>query len=578
MKRFISLSLFTAIALTITAQSDGIRVNQVGFYPNESKVAVVEPTVKQKSFAIKDATGKTVWKGKAVRKAVSPFDSKTVRQIVDFSKLTKPGTYTFVAGKEKQQIVIKEHALADVANAGMKSYYLQRCGMPIEAKYAGKYARPAAHMDNEVMVHPAAASPDRPAGTIISSPYGWYDAGDFGKYIVNSGFTIGILLQAYEINKDYLNSMKLNIPNHTQVPDFLDEIMYNLKWMLTMQDPYDGGIYHKLTTPNFEGFIMPIEGHQQRYVMQKSTQASLDFAATMALAARVYSSYPEYSDFCKNAVSAAERAYAWAVRNPSKYYDQIGNNEHFEPKVNTGMYGDREAADEFCWAATELYFTTKQNAYLQQAKAFAPEEISIPVWGDVNCLGILELINQEILGNELAKKFPLPTIKLALKAYADQVLAILPTSAFNTAHGNKKSDFIWGSNAEMSLGQSLLLFYTYKTTGDKKYLDAALGNADFVLGRNAVGYCFVTGFGTKPVMHPHQRISSADGIDAPLPGFLAGGPNAGKQDRQNCKSYKSDIPDECYTDDEGSYASNEIAINWNAYLVSVMSLLDAELK
>ena len=578
MKRIFSLSILSAVALTAFAQSQAIRVNQVGYYPAEQKVATIEPSVTQKSFTIKDAAGKVVWKGKAVRKAVSPFNSKKVCQVVDFSTLKKPGTYSFVAGKEKQQIIIRDHAFADVTNAGMKSYYLQRTGMPIEAKYAGKYARPAAHMDTEVMVHPSAVSPDRPAGTVISSPCGWYDAGDFNKYIVNSGFTIGVLLEAYEINKPYFDAMKLNIPNDTKVPDFLDEVMYNLKWMLTMQDPYDGGVYHKLTTPNFEGFVMPLECHQQRYVVQKSTQAALDFSATMALAARVYGDYPEYSDFCKQAVAAAERAYAWAVRNPTKIYDQNGNNEHFEPKVFTGMYDDKEPADEFCWAATELYLTTKENAYLQQAKSFAPETFTLPTWGDVSALGNLELVNQELLGNDEVKKFPLPTIKLALKTLADDMMASLPTSCYNCVHGNKASDFIWGSNSEMCLGRGLILIYAYKLTGDKKYLNAALGMADYILGRNATGYCFVTGFGTKPVMHPHQRLSAADGIDEPLPGFLSGGPNSGKQDSATCNSYTSDIPDECYTDDTNSYASNEIAINWNAYLVAVMSMLDAELK
>lgn len=92
------------------------------------------------------------------------------------------------------------------------------------------------------------------------------------------------MLQSYALNKDYFNTLKINIPNSTNVPDLLEEIMYNLEWMLTMQGPSDGGVYHKLTTPNFEGFVMPKDCHQERYVVQKSTPATLDFAATMSLA------------------------------------------------------------------------------------------------------------------------------------------------------------------------------------------------------------------------------------------------------------------------------------------------------
>lgn len=551
-----------------------IAVNQVGYYPNERKVAVMEPSVKAKSFSIKDAKGKTVWSGKASRKSVSPFSNK-VRQVVDFSKLTKPGTYTLVAGKATQQIVIKENAFADAAVAAMKSFYLQRTGMPIEAKYAGVYARPAAHMDDKVLVHPSAVSPGRPAGTVISSPYGWYDAGDFNKYIVNSGFTIGVMLQAYQLNKEYIDRMNLNIPESGKgVPDFLAEIMYNLKWMITMQDPFDGGVYHKLTTPSFEGFVMPAECHQTRYVVQKSTQAALDFAATLALAARIYSVYPEYKDFCKEAIPAAERAYAWAVKNPKVLYDQNGNNTKYEPKVFTGMYDDTACEDEFFWAATELYITTKQNAYLVQAKQFAPEKYAVPTWGELSGLGVQEWITQELL----TKKCPgicCKEFKASLQEYCDACLDRMATSTYGNPHGNLASDFPWGSNSEKCAGQGIALLYQYALSKDKKYLTAALADADYLFGRNATGYCFLTGFGTKQVMHPHQRLSAADGIEAPLPGFLAGGPNPGQQD--GCKTYPSNDPDESYTDDMASYASNEIAINWNSYLVAFLTWLDASL-
>ena len=570
--------VFLGLLSTSCTSAQSIKVNQVGYYPSETKVAVIEPTVTAKSFVLKDAKGKKVWSGKAVRTSVSPFTQK-VRQVVDFSTVKTPGTYTFVAGKEEQKVVIKENAFADVAKAAMKAFYLQRTGMPIEAKYAGAYARPAAHMDDKVVVHPSAASPLRPAGTVISSPYGWYDSGDFNKYIVNSGFTIGVLLQAYEINKAYADKMNLVIPeSEDAVPDFLDEVMYNLKWMITMQDPYDGGVYHKLTTPNFEGFEMPVNCHQTRYVVQKSTQASLDFAASLAQAARIYSAYPKYQSFAKEAVKAAERAYAWAVKNPTFYYDQNGNNQKYSPKVNTGMYDDKASADEFFWAATELYLTTKQNSYFEQAKSFMPQSYRVPTWGEVSGLGVQQWINQSLLGKLDGIDFPIEKMKADLLAFCDDCMLRMPTSSFNAPHGNRVQDFPWGSNSEMCAGQGIALTYAYTLTKDHKYLSAAIADADYLLGRNATGYCFVTGFGTKQVMHPHQRLSEADGIDAPLPGFLAGGPNPGQQDIANVTTYPSKAADESYTDDMNSYASNEIAINWNAYLVGLMMTIDATLS
>ena len=63
---------------------------------------------------------------------------------------------------------------------------------------------------------------------------------------------------------------------------FWEELEYNHQWLLTMKDPSDGGVYHKLTTPSFEAFIAPAECRQKRYVVQKSVTASLDFAAVCA--------------------------------------------------------------------------------------------------------------------------------------------------------------------------------------------------------------------------------------------------------------------------------------------------------
>jgi len=99
-----------------------------------------------------------------------------------------------------------------------------------------------------------------------------------------------------------------------------------------------------------------------------------------------------------------------------------------------------------------------------------------------------------------------------------------------------------------------------------------LSNLDYLLGRNATGYCFVTGFGTKSTRHPHHRISIADGVEEPVPGLLAGGPNPGMQD--HCH-YDYTEPETAYLDDSCSYASNEIAINWNAPAVYLANAIEA---
>ena len=560
MLRTIYLLLFGTLFVPTATQAQ-IRLNQVGMYPNQEKTAVIEGTAK--SVTIKDvATGKKAVKPRVLRTATSPW-SKKQRTVVDFSALTKPGTYTISSGSESATFTISDNALRDVTAATLKAFYLIRSGMAIDKQYAGAYARPVGHPDTEVLIHPSAASLGRPAGSKISSPGGWYDAGDYNKYIVNSAFSIGIVLCSYEQNRGYYDGLSVNIPeSKNQTADLLDEMMYNLRWMLTMQDPYDGGVYHKLTTPNFEGFVMPTDCKQQRYVVQKSTTATLDFAAVMAQAARIFKGNKDYPTFADEAARAAMAAYGWAERNPRVLYQQ---RRLTDPAVSTGEYGDFNTTDEWYWAATELYLLTGDQQFADVAAKNQPRRFSAPTWGNVAALGTYDALTHTEHS----------TLNTQLLSYCDSLIATTAKSSFQTPCGNSPRDFGWGCLAETFGANGLTLCLAHRLTGDKKYLSAAQQNADYVLGRNATGYCYITGFGTKSPMHPHHRISEADGIDAPFPGLVAGGPNPGQQDIAEVKTYPSKQPDESYIDVMQSYASNEIAINWNASILALLGWLEA---
>ena len=137
--------------------------------------------------------------------------------------------------------------------------------------------------------------------------------------------------------------------------------------------------------------------------------------------------------------------------------------------------------------------------------------------------------------------------------------------------------FVWGSNSDV-LDAAIIYAQAYELTKKPKYLKAANETFDYVLGKNATDYSFVTGFGSKQVMHIHHRPSEADQIVAPYPGFLVGGPNFHKQDKGDLAAsgfgYASDFPAKSFIDALPSYASNEICINWNAPLVYMAGFLD----
>ncbi len=565
MKKIVLLTVL-AVLIILPAKTRGqIRYNQVGCYPQQEKFIVVEDTASIHKLKIKTPKGKTL-KPASIRKAVSPLSGKT-RNVVNLGELTAIGNYQISIGKERCSIQVSDHPYHDIAKSSLRLFYLIRSGIPIEQ--GGIYKRPLGHPDTLVLIHPSAATDKRPAGTAISSPYGWYDAGDYNKYVVNSAFSIGLMFAAYEQQSTYFTNLNTEIPeSHNQTPDLLDEMMFNLRWLQTMQDPDDGGVYHKLTTPNFEGFIMPTACRQPRYVVAKSITATLDFAAVMADAARLFEPYQQdYPGFTDQATIMAERAYQWAKQHPTALYRQ---DQLHHPEITTGTYADFNSRDELFWAASALYRLTHKQMYFEDAQQNQPQRFYTPSWGNVSALGAFEWLS--------AKASPLYNDMLhQLMDYCKNAIRDVEKSSFQSPFGNNARDFGWGCLAERCCCQAMALLYADKIQGNSKYRTFALQNADYLLGRNATGYCYVTGFGDKSPMHPHHRISSADGIEMPFPGMLVGGPNPGQQDKKDMHNtvYPSNIPDESYIDNEESYASNEIAINWNASLAAFLCWLDA---
>ena len=551
-----------------------IRLNQIGFYPDAPKVAVVADDIEGDFFVTSTGTGEVVFTSKLSSPHKSTFSPKVTR-IADFSEVKKPGIYKLnIPGLgDSYTFEIKPKVFCNVTKALIKGFYFQRMSTPLLPEYAGKWSRAAGHPDTQVLIHPAAASPNRPAGTIISCPRGWYDAGDYNKYIVNSGVTMGTLLSLYEDFPAYFDTLNINIPESgDKAPDLLNEIVWNLRWMLTMQDPYDGGVYNKVTNANFDGMVMPSVALTPRYVVPKGTAATLDFAAVMAQAGRVFSKYkkvfPGLSDSC---MKSAEKAWDWAVKNPKVAYDQNKINNEFKPVINTGGYGDSNFSDEFIWAAAELYISTKKDSYYTAFPMFPDTLMPLPSWGNVRLLGYYTLARfEKKLTGAAQKNFAI--LKKQIIRTANSLTEGISGCAYQTVMGKSARDFVWGSNS-VAANQGILLIQAYRLTNDKKYLDYALGNLDYILGRNATGYSYVTGYGHKTPMFPHHRQSEADGIADPIPGLIAGGPNPGQQD--GCKTYPSKIPDESYTDTVCSYASNEIAINWNAPAAYLAGAIEA---
>ena len=578
-------SLFTSAAVAAPL------MNQLGFYPDAEKT-VVYPGNDANGLEVRDMNGKAVLKLDAPDVYDWEYSGEEV-QTFDISAIKTPGTYRLFRGGAYvgSPIKVGTRVYEDLVKGSLKWFYYQRASMPLTPQYAGKWARSAGHMDDKVIVYGtdmltaktfaeatgAKNVAKNPKPQVIKSDRGWYDAGDYGKYIVNSGITVFTLLEIYEHFPKYMDSLTWNIPREfPKYPELLEEIRYNLDWMLTLQDK-DGGVYHKVTTLKFGGSVLPEDDTAPRYAIIKNMPASLDFAAVMAQASVVYRNIDKaYAD---KMLKAAESAYAWAKKNPKAIYKQPAD-------VQTGGYvpGDENGKDEFRWAAAELY-RAKAVAGAKSDKAAAgylkdlkanPFTANGAWWGDVNMLAAFRVA----LDSVDFDKGLVAAAKKTVMNEANNLRAVGDTSAYRLPAF--PWSWNWGSNSAMA-NNGMVLVHAYLLTGDKSYVDGAQQCLDYLLGKNPQDITYVTGFGYRSPRNPHHRPSESDLVDDPVPGMLVGGPHLGKQDINldgkepwKCPNYAAaDKPALAYIDNRCSYATNEVAINWNAPLAYLAAALEA---
>ncbi len=526
--------------------TENIRINQVGFFPEGIKKSVAVDFTETNFEIWTNDQSEKVFTGTMIKRDKWAVSCEDNIQIADFSSLKKEGTYIVIIGNKKSYpFIISNSVLDEVTKAQMKFYYFNRCSYELQPKYAGKWARAAGHLNTDVTVLEDQTRK-------ISMPGGWYDAGDYGLYTVTGSMAACQIMMAYEQFPEYWNKTDLNIPESGNgVPDILNEVKYELKWLYKMKD-IDNGVWYKATSKNHSGFIMPDKETSGFYCMVKNATSAYDYAATFAMAARIYKKYnkqlPGYSDSC---LVAAKSAWTWAINNETTH-PSCANPEG----IHTGGYEDGVTEfgnDNKVYAGVELFITTGDSTYLHSILSSAQIGFDFvygePNWIDKRPLAAIQLA---LHGDEKAKE---DVIK-----YANSQIRFQDTNSYNVNIGNVPDEFNWGSNRRIS-NRANGLMVAYILTKDKKYLNGVINSMDYILGRNATSYCFITGFGSKRVMHPHHRPSGADGVIDPIPGLPIQGPYNGTIGHPCNPQIVSPCAAKNYFDDECSYVTNEQCID-----------------
>jgi endoglucanase len=582
---------FTPPAVAAQGKVPDVRVNQVGYLPHFPKHATLQDASRTPlPWELAKADGAVLAKGTTTVFG-EDADAGEHLHVADFSSFDTAGRgyVVQVSGKKSYPFDIGADIYRDLKIDALRYFYYTRSGIPI--------AMPEAR--GAQWTHAAGHPADRstPCGKDAGCTYsldvsgGWYDAGDYGKYVVSGGIAAWTLLSEFERNRFLGTSAadfgdgKLGIPESKNgVPDILDEARYEIEFLLRMQVPAGqakaGMVHHKVHDVEWSPLGQaPNESTIPRYLKAPSTAATLNVAAVGAQCARVWKDLdPAFSKKC---LAAAEAAWAAAKANPAIYAPESDN-------VGGGPYDDKNVRDEFYWAAAELFITTAKPEY-QKAATSAPFYKHFPVssegsassgavtpmtWQDTAALGSMSLA---VVPNSLDKA-DIGALRAQIVAAADQLSALTARTGYRVpVSGGPGHRYPWGSNS-LVLNNAIVLGLAHDFTKRAKYAAGMVDAMDYILGRNPVAKSYVSGYGENPLEHPHHRFWAKElnpKLPSPPPGIVSGGPNSGLQDPYaRAAGLKGCAPQKCYVDDIAAFSVNEVAINWNAPLAWVAAYLD----
>lgn len=528
-----------------------IFVNQCGYLPKMAKRVTIR-SGRPMEFDVITTDGRIAYHGTAAV-MVDNISAGETNYVGDFSALTTPGRYRIVAENHSESDVfeIAGNIYEDVFQKSFAFFYLQRCGCDLPESAAGMYAHRACH----TKIATVYGTDEK-----LDVSGGWHDAGDYGRYIVPGVMAVAQLLYAYEENPDlcskYIAPYETTVRQETtQLPACLEEIKYELDWMLKLQRK-DGSLYHKSSCYRFCGTIMPDAEQDDIVVSPVSATATADFAAVSAMAVRFYRKYdPDYADKLEN---ASRKAYdALRVMEPSLGYKN-------PPEITTGGYGDPHDTDERYWAAAELYKAFGDALYREDFEQLAGEQIFHGYgWGNMGSYGNRAYLTSGYPTNQdLKNKITEEMIKLA-----EEKQQIAAADGYGTSL--MPTHYYWGSNMVVS-NNGLHLYDAYRITGRREFLDAAEDQIHYLLGRNPMGLCYLTGCGTDAIKYPHHRPSGY--LGKAMPGMLSGGPCGRRADQTAKGVLPEDFPPaKALVDMYGSYSTNEVAIYWNSAFVQLVA-------
>ena len=568
----------------LLVRDDRLRVNQIGFQPGQLKLVLlaagpeidagaagpeIDAGARDLRFHVVRAEqpAQPVYTGTFTDCGLDPDSGERVLR-GDFTALRTPGRYQILLPRRalSAPFRIAADASRQALTLAARWFYLQRSGAPKDdpvtgLRHGADYTAPSPPR--------AAVGPDgriAAGAPRVDVRGGWWDAGDFGRYVPPAATTILSLLYAYRFNPGAFADGALAIPESGNgVPDLLDEIRWELDWLLKMQRA-DGAVHHKAATQAYADG-MADRDPRPALLYEISTQATAQLAGALAEASTVYRPLdPAYAD---RLLRAAERAWEFLSGHPDKL-PPGGFRNPDDPNGGDYSVKDADEGEHRLWAAAALLAATGQARYAAAFHAHWQRRVARPVyglgWPGGYAFGMFAYL-RSAAGD--------PAVKAQLRAVvatqAEAILGVVGRTAYRVALTGREPPFgyDWGSVGTL-LNHATYLLLAYEQRPDARLVDGAAAQLGWVLGANPLGQVFFTGLGEQRIRAPHHRPSQF--LGAALPGAVGEGPNAMSSggDPVLQRLFAEDRPPALrYADDAGSWATNEPTIYYNAAFVAV---------
>ena len=229
-------------------------------------------------------------------------------------------------------------------------------------------------------------------------------------------------------------------------------------------------------------------------------------------------------------------------------------------EIVTGEYPDSGKADEYLWAAAELYIATGDNSYVDAINEVLGGNYNKGLgWAAIGTYPLYDLAKADGIDESL---------KSAAK---DEILCQAETLLKSCEKSNifvSIKNFPWGSNMTIA-NDGMLFLMANNLEANDKYLEYAQRQRDYIFGVNGTGYCYVTGYGQLSPVSTHHRPSQV--LGETMPGMLVGGADSGLEDPYANAVLYGVSPALCYVDNSQSFSCNEVTIYWNSPLIYLMT-------